>query len=69
MAKMKKSPLSKTLFIVVEDEGTQDEFLSAHEKAADAAEQGVVKHGAVYELKEFITVEGVAKVCGSGSCG
>lgn len=55
---MKKLP--KELVVVVEEEGTDNEFLNAIKTASDAAEQGKTKRAGVYVLKELITIKGVA---------
>ena len=57
---MKKMP--KEIVVSLDNEGTKDEFLNAHENAHEAAEHGEKKRCGVYVLKELITVEGVTKI-------
>ncbi len=57
-----KSKLPKEIFVILDNEGTDDEFLNAVKCADDAAEQGVKKIGGIYVLKQLITVTGVASI-------
>ena len=57
-----KTKLPKTLFVVLEEEGTNEEYLRCEKQPEDVAKQGVKKRGGIYELKELVTVEGAAKI-------
>jgi len=59
---MKKKPtLPKELTVIIENEGTEDQYLNATPLPSDACEMGVKKLAGVYVLKEIITLEGVVK--------
>ncbi len=59
---MKKRKLPQQIVVTVDEEGTPNEFLNVNESADAVAEQGVVKRGGIYVLKELIRIEGVSKV-------
>jgi hypothetical protein len=52
---MKKLP--KELFVSVENEGTDDEYLIANKDAAKLVEFGETKRVGLYVLKEMLIVE------------
>lgn len=59
---MKKKPtLPKELTVIIENEGTEEQFLNATPLPYAACEMGVKKLAGVYVLKELITLEGVMK--------
>ena len=60
--KMKTKKLPQQIVVTVCEEGTENEFLSVGKTADAVAEQGVVKRGGIYVLKELINIEGVSKV-------
>jgi len=57
-----KSKLPKTVVVVLEQEGTDKEYLRCEKQVRDAAEQDVKKRGGIYKLKQLITVETITKV-------
>jgi len=54
---MAKYSFPKELFVTKEDEGTEDEFLSAHTDASDAAVIGETRVVGHYILKSALVVE------------
>ena len=59
---MKKTKLPQQIVVTVNEEGTENEFLNVEKSADAAAEQGIVKRGGIYSLKELVNIEGVSKV-------
>lgn len=59
---MKKKPtLPKEITVIIENEGTEDQYLNATELPYSSCDMGVKKLAGRYILKEIITIEGVMK--------
>lgn len=62
MKSKKTKPLPKVLYINIENPNTADEYFNVTTNQYESAEMGVKREVGVYELKETLIIEGVAKI-------
>jgi hypothetical protein len=67
MKTKKQKNYPKELFVIRENEGSEDEYLNTTETAEETAELGKKKRVARYVLEDVITVEGKAIVVSRGA--